>query len=190
MKKMMILAMILIASTAFAGQKKKAPKGTAPVVTLEEQWDADPGLLKLDCNDNMCVYGVKGSAQIVDADNNVRSAWVAFLYTEEGRKALKGQLKGSYYSKEKWNFNCNDVKMNISAIHYYDAKGTPLSSFSDDEQWSDIVPGSFGETVAAIVCTIEDNGDEDDTPGQGVPGEEPAPQEEPQTDPAPQGTPL
>lgn len=172
MKRMMVLAMILLASTAFAGQKKKAPKEAPAAATLQEAWDADASLLKLDCNDNMCVYGVKGSAQIIDADNNIRSAWVAFLYTEEGRKALTGQLKGSYYSKEKWNFNCNEAKMNVSAIHYYDPKGTPLSSFSDEGEWSDIVPGSFGETVAAIVCTIEDDGDEDETPGQGVPGEE------------------
>lgn len=171
MKKLMVLAMVLIASTSFAGQKKKASKETATSVTLQDKWDADPSLLKLDCNDNMCVYGIKGTAQIIDADTNLRSAWVAFLYTTEGRKTLSPQLKGSYYSKEKWNINCNDLKMNVSSIHYYDAKGTPLNSYNNDEEWSDIVPGSFGETVAAIVCSVEDDGDEDETPAQEVPGE-------------------
>lgn len=176
MKTLMILVLVLIAATSFAGEKKKADKEAPVVKSLQEKWDSDESLLKLECNESMCAYGVKGSAQIVDADNNVRTAWVAFLYTEEGRKGLTGGLKGSYYSKEKWNINCNQATMNVSSIHYYDAKGKPLSSFGDDEQWSDVVPGSFGETVAAIVCTLEDDGDEEESPGQDVPGEAPAPQ--------------
>lgn len=170
MKKLMVLALVLIASTSFAGQKKVS-KEKATSVTLQEKWDADSSLLKLDCNDNMCVYGIKGTAQIIDADINLRSAWVAFLYTDEGRNELSPQLKGSYYSKEKWNINCNAFKMNVSSIHYYDAKGTPVDSYNNDGEWSDIVPGSFGETVAAIVCSVEDEGDEDETPAQEVPGE-------------------
>ncbi|WP_224963434.1 surface-adhesin E family protein [Geomonas subterranea] len=179
MKILMILALVLIASTSFAGEKKKTAKEAPNSRSLQEKWDADASLLKLDCNDSMCAYGVKGSAQIVDADSNIRSAWVAFLYTDEGRKGLSGALKGSYYSKEKWNINCNDATMNVSSVNYYDAKGSPVSSYGNDERWSDIVPGSFGETVAAIVCTLEDDGDEQDNSGA-VPGESP-PQE---------GTPL
>ncbi|QWV92304.1 hypothetical protein KP004_13920 [Geomonas oryzisoli] len=180
MKRLLILALVFIASTSFAGEKKKTAKDAPSSQSLLEKWDADASLLKLDCSESMCVYGVKGSAQIVDADSNTRSAWVAFLYTDEGRKALTGALKGSYYSKEKWNINCNEATMNVSSVHYYDAKGSPVSSYGNDEQWSDIVPGSFGETVAAIVCTLEDDGSDEDTPAREVPGEAP-PQE---------GTPL
>jgi len=153
MKWLIVIFIILtVSSLSFAANTKKTK-----VVSLENKWAKDVSLMRITSTDSFILYGVKGTATPSYDNNSVINAWTSTLYTKKGRAEFKRELKGTYSAKSKWGLDCNNKKYAIISGYYYNANGRMLSSFSDESNWNEVIPGTVAESVFDIVCSIKFN---------------------------------
>jgi len=156
MRTLIILVLLVFATTAHAGEKNTQATKSDP---LETKWNNDPSLIKVVETTSEIYFGIKGT---LTSSANFRTGWIAVFYKVEGRKRnANTALKDIYSTRARWNFDCSDNTVNVSSIHAYNSAGDELGE-ANSEVWNEVVPGSVAAHIGSIMCLPDKEPTSDD----------------------------
>lgn len=127
-----------------------ASKKTDSDTVLINSWKKNKKLVEITNTKDRADYYVADTRK-VDA-NGIVSAWVQTLYKAPFRASRPKMSKKIRWDMSKYEFNCSNNSVNVSRRNFYDINGNIVDSVDGLEEWSEYVPGSYGEHFFNLFC--------------------------------------